>query len=265
MKEIINDRVLDRRNILAMTSQSPGPGTARKSFFMIRKVQPNRKELGAIERATPGRVRDKRAGVDTNIGDIILAVNRRINKGFNFDQYWAILDSGAQTSLFHNAKLLKNLCEKTHNTQIVGISDEVLEVTHEGHFCDNLRVDWHPDVPVNVVSFSQAAALGWGMTYDEAMHDFIVRTHAGQKLVFSLCEGLYICDMTSQVYRNLRARCDDGVELFVGSYKETVRVVLTLTLTHPIKTPTIGSYKPDWTTSTHTLALWWKQQQHILR
>ena len=59
------------------------------------------------------------------------------------------------------------------------------------------------------------------MTYDETMRDFIVRTHAGQKLVFSLCEGLYICDMTSQVYRNLRARCDDGVELFVGNYKNT--------------------------------------------
>ncbi len=25
--------------------------------------------------------------------------------------------------------------------------------------------------------------------------------------------------MTSQVYRNLRARCDDGVELFVETYK----------------------------------------------
>jgi hypothetical protein len=59
------------------------------------------------------------------------------------------------------------------------------------------------------------------MTYDETMHDFIVRTHAGQKLVFSLCDGLYICDMTSQVYRNLRARCDHGVELFVGNYKST--------------------------------------------
>jgi hypothetical protein len=188
---------------------------------MIRKVQPNRKELGAIERATPSRVRDKRAGVGTNLGDIILAVNRRINKGFNFNQYWVILDSGAQTSLFHNAKLLKNLCEKTHNTHIVGIFDEVLKINHEWHFCDNLRVDWHPDVPVNRRSFSQAAALGWGMTYDETMHDFIVRTHAGQKLVFSLCKGLYICDMTSQVYRNLRARCDDGVELFVGNYKNT--------------------------------------------
>ncbi len=97
---------------------------------MIRKLQPNCKELGAIERATPSRVRDKSAGVGTNLGDIILAVNRRINKGFNCNESWVILDSGAQTSLFHNAKLPKNLCEKTHNTHIVGISDEVMEVTH---------------------------------------------------------------------------------------------------------------------------------------
>jgi hypothetical protein len=185
---------------------------------MIRKVQPNRKEFAAIERATPSRVRDKRAGVGTNLGDIILAVNRRINKGFIFNEYWVILDSGAQTLLLHNATLLKNLCEKTQNTHIVGISDEVMEITHEGHFCKNLRVDWHPDVPVNVVSFSQVANLGWGITYDEATHTFIAQTHAGQKLVFSLCEGLYICDMTSQVNRNLRARCDDGVELSVGNY-----------------------------------------------
>ena len=141
LKEIIEDRAQNRRNILAMTSQSPGPGTVRKSIFMIRQVRPNRRELGAIERAVPNRVRAKSAGVGTSIGDIILAVNRRMKKGFNFDQYWVILDSGAQTSLFHNAKLLKNLFEKTHNTQIVGISDEVLEVTHEGHFCDNLVSD----------------------------------------------------------------------------------------------------------------------------
>ncbi len=59
------------------------------------------------------------------------------------------------------------------------------------------------------------------MTYDETMRDFIARTHAGEKLVFSLYDGLYICDMTSQDYGNLRARCDDGVELFIGNYKST--------------------------------------------
>ncbi len=48
-----------------------------------------------------------------------------------------------------------------------------------------------------------------------------MRTHAGQKLVFSKCDGLHICDMTTQVYGNLRARCDDGVELYVGNYKST--------------------------------------------
>ncbi len=39
VKEIIDDRAQDRRNILAMTSQSPGPGTVRKSIFMIRYDQ----------------------------------------------------------------------------------------------------------------------------------------------------------------------------------------------------------------------------------
>jgi hypothetical protein len=59
------------------------------------------------------------------------------------------------------------------------------------------------------------------MTYGENMREFIVRTHAGQKLSFSKCDGLYICDMATQVYRNHRARLDDGVELFFGTYKKT--------------------------------------------
>jgi hypothetical protein len=92
VKEIIDDRAQDRRNVLALTSQSPGPGTARKSIFMIRLVQASRKERETIAHATPSRIRDKRAGVATNIGDVILAViyinkNQRINKGFNFNEY----------------------------------------------------------------------------------------------------------------------------------------------------------------------------------
>jgi hypothetical protein len=44
MKEIINDRAQDRHSILAMTSQSPRPGTVRKGIYMVRKVQASRKE-----------------------------------------------------------------------------------------------------------------------------------------------------------------------------------------------------------------------------
>ncbi len=52
---------------------------------MIRKVVAGRKERESTERASPRRVRDKTAGLCTNVQDIVLAVNRRINKGFNFD------------------------------------------------------------------------------------------------------------------------------------------------------------------------------------
>ncbi len=44
LKEIMDDRSQDHRNILAMTSQSPGPGTVRKGIYMIRKVVAGRKE-----------------------------------------------------------------------------------------------------------------------------------------------------------------------------------------------------------------------------
>jgi hypothetical protein len=135
---------------------------------MIRKVQASHKERESIARTSPRRVRDKKAGIGTNVKDITLAVNRRINKGFNFEENWVILDSGAQTSLFYNAKLLKNLCQKSQKSQIVRISDQPIENTHEGYFFDNLRVDWHLNVPINVISFLQAEDLRWGITYDNA-------------------------------------------------------------------------------------------------
>jgi hypothetical protein len=159
MKEFKNDRAQDRRNILAMTSQLPGPGTIQKGIYMIRKVTAGRKERESMERASPRRVPDKTAGLGTNVQDIVLTANRRINNGFNFDENWVILDSGAQTSLFYNAKLFKGLCRKVNPTQIVGISDQPIDVTHVGYFCDNLQVDRHPDVPINVVSFSQVVNL----------------------------------------------------------------------------------------------------------
>jgi hypothetical protein len=115
---------------------------------MIRKVQASRKGRESMKRASPRRVRDKTAGIGTNVQDIVLAVNRRNNKGFNFDDNWVILDSEAQTSLFYNAKLLKGLCRKVNRTQIVEISDQPIDVTHEGYFCENLQVDWHPNVPL---------------------------------------------------------------------------------------------------------------------
>ncbi len=99
MKEIIDDRAQDRRNILAMTSQSPGPGTARKGIYMIRKVVAGRKERESIESASPRRVRDKTAGLGTNVQDIVLAVNRKINNGFNFDENWVASGRSYQCGL----------------------------------------------------------------------------------------------------------------------------------------------------------------------
>ncbi len=122
---------------------------------MIRKVQTSRKDRESTTRANTSRVRDKTAGIGTNVQNIVMAVNRRIHKGFNFDDNLIILERGAQTSLFYNAKLLKGLSETVNTTQIVGISNELIDITHEGHFCDNLQVDWHPDVPINVISLLQ--------------------------------------------------------------------------------------------------------------
>ncbi len=124
------------------------------------------KPEGPSEYGSPkyARVRDKTAGIGTNVQDIVVAVNRQINKGFNFDENWIILESSAQTTLFYNAKLLKGLRQKVNKIQIVGISDQPIEITHEGNFCDTLQVDWNPDVPVNVISFSQAEDLRWGIT-----------------------------------------------------------------------------------------------------
>ncbi len=50
---------------------------------MISKVQASHKERESIARASTPRVLDKTAGLGTNVQDIIMAVNSRINKGFN--------------------------------------------------------------------------------------------------------------------------------------------------------------------------------------
>ena len=107
---------------------------------MIRKVQASRDDLGTMTRANTSRVRDKTAGLGTNVQDIIMAVNRRINRGFNRREL-GHPNCGAQTSLFYNPKLLKGLSPKIRPTQIVGISDAPVDITHDGYFCDNLQVD----------------------------------------------------------------------------------------------------------------------------
>ncbi len=72
----------------------------------------------------------------------------------------------------------------------------------------------------NIIMFSQAEDLWWGITYDNTMREFIVQTYAGQKLIFSKCNDLYV-DMTSQVHRNFPTRVNDGVKLFLGNHKST--------------------------------------------
>jgi hypothetical protein len=94
-----------------------------------------------MARANTPRVRDKATGMVTNIQDIVMALSRQLNKGFDFDENWIILDSGAQTSSLYNAKLLKALSPKIRPTQFVGISDAPIYIAHEGYFCDNLQVD----------------------------------------------------------------------------------------------------------------------------
>jgi hypothetical protein len=102
-----------------------------------------------------------------------------------------------------------------------GLGDGTLEVTQHVILCGSIIVNWHPDTPINVLSLSLIARHKWGVHFDENARQFVARTFAGQKLIFSNYKDHYICHFKTQVYRNHRARVDDGVELFREPYERT--------------------------------------------
>ncbi len=82
-------------------------------------------------------IRDKTAGFGTNVQDIIPAVNRRIKKGFNFDDNWIALDSGAQTSLFNNAK---DCARKLTKVELLEFEMSLLTLPMSGTFATTYKL-----------------------------------------------------------------------------------------------------------------------------
>ncbi len=62
------------------------------------------------------------------------------------------------------------------------------------------------------------------------MGEFVMRTTGGHKLIFTLYNNFYVCDMASSVFRSHRARVMDAVELFTDSYMATPAWLLTARL-----------------------------------
>ncbi len=75
MKEIMGDRAKDRRNILALT------WTRNSQIGDVYDAYGYDDDLGSMARAGTPRVNDKIAEIGTNIQDIIMTVNHRINRG----------------------------------------------------------------------------------------------------------------------------------------------------------------------------------------
>ena len=159
------------------------------------------------------RSRSTSSGLAKSTAHIMTSVKKKRNRGVEFPDSWIILDSGAQGNIFRNAKLLKRLKQNSSLMMYEGLGDDTLEVTHHGIFCDSILLDWHPDTPINVLSLSLIAKHKWGVHFDENAGEFVVRTFAGQELIFWNYKDLYICDLNTQGHRNHRARVDDGVEL----------------------------------------------------
>jgi len=67
-----------------------------------------------------------------------------------------LLDNQAQSSIFGNGDLLENIEDRETTVEYTGLNKEVsIKVTKCGVY-KGLRVDYHPDLDVNIVSFSQA-------------------------------------------------------------------------------------------------------------
>jgi len=70
----------------------------------------------------------------------------------------------------------------------------------------------------------------WQVRYEHEQSEFVLRTTAGHKLVFTLYNNFYVCDMATSIFRSHRARVKDAVELFTNSYRTCPTWLLTARL-----------------------------------
>ena len=115
--------------------------------------------------------------------------------------------------------LLDSLARRPQPSRYQGIGSGVLESKHHGVFLNKLWIDYLPNLPMNLLSLSQITLnTQWEVRYEHAQSEFVMRTTGGHKLVFTLFNNFYVCDMATSIFRSHRARVKDAVELFTAPY-----------------------------------------------
>lgn len=111
-----------------------------------------------------------------------------------------ILDTGADTSVFHNRDLLSNVRRAKCPAILHGVGGTV-EVTEVGDFGDLGEVYYTPHTPVNALSMSRVAAVA-KIAYCWTHGGGQFRIHLpGGSLTFESVGGLYVADFeTAQAY-----------------------------------------------------------------
>ncbi len=136
-----------------------------------------------------------------------------------------------ESSCFNNPMLLDTLMSRQNPAQYQGICSGVLEAKHYGIFLNKLCIDYIPDIPMNLLSLSQLSRqTQWQVRYEHEQSEFVLRTTAGHKLIFTLYNNFYVCDMATSIFRSHRARVKDAVELFTNSYQNCPAWLLTARL-----------------------------------
>ena len=143
-----------------------------------------------------------------------------------------LLDNQAQSSVFGNKALLKDLVDRDVPHRYNGIGGGSVLLTQTGSFCDKEGIDYAPNSEVNILSWSQMIEAGVEISFNSKLNLFKMQTEK-ETLVFKPYNGLYALRLNStvmvtkseqlqakmafEIQRRLAYPAKSGVEHFVNS------------------------------------------------
>ena len=109
-----------------------------------------------------------------------------------------VLDPGASDHLFANSNLLTNLRKTDDPIWYNGVGGGIT-VTRCGDFGSLGRVNYSPDSPANILSFSTIRKTNLELEYNYVMDTFIV--YGPHSTLYFPCkpDGLYVCDLNEDI------------------------------------------------------------------
>jgi hypothetical protein len=186
---------------------------------------------GGIMHDIEQKTRHATIGTSSSIHELYTSVHSAIKYGLEWKDTYVAMDTAAESSCFNNPMLFDTLMRRQNPATFQGIGSGVLEAKHYAAFLNKLYVDYIPGIPMNLLSLSQISTeTQWQVRYEHEQSECVLRTTAGHKLIFTLYNNFYVCDMATSIFRSHRARVKDAVELFTNSYRTCPAWLLTARL-----------------------------------